>query len=422
MSANAVMDDSPLPFQSAAEARPLRTLVAHALAFEARTSLEMVHKGFTRNNQEFAAALDGQHVAGVCSRSHIGDRLGLRYGFALFSASPIREFLLPECLVVQESTPMRTVLQQALSRRGEAFDMDVALVNNAADYLGMIPVQALVRVQSEIVADQLLFLQDQEKLLRQRNADLQQSLSLLHESQERLQHSNRELEEFAYVASHDLQEPLRKIQAFGERLHSKWAAALGDQGADYLTRIRHAAQRMQTLINDLLQFSRLTTQAQPFVPTDLAQVAREVLADLEVRIQETQARIEVGELPVIQADPLQMRQLLQNLIGNALKFHKPGAPPQIRVTCAPSVGDNGSARYDLIVADNGIGFDPKYADQIFTIFQRLNGTGQFEGTGVGLAICKKICEHHRGTIAATGTPGAGATFVARLPGHSPGAR
>ena len=405
MLANAVMDDSPLPFQSAAEARPLRTLVAHTLAFEACTSLEIVHKGFTQNNQEFAAALDGQHVAGVCSRSHIGDRLGLRYGFALFSASPIREFLLPECLVVQESTPMRTVLQQALSRRGEAFDMDVALVNNAADYLGMIPVQALVRVQSEIVADQLLFLQDQEKLLRQRNADLQQSLSLLHESQERLQHSNRELEEFAYVASHDLQEPLRKILSFSD-----------------LTRIRHAAQRMQTLINDLLQFSRLTTQAQPFVPTDLAQVAREVLADLEVRIQETQARIEVGELPVIQADPLQMRQLLQNLIGNALKFHKPGAPPQIRVTCAPSVGDNGSARYDLIVADNGIGFDPKYADQIFTIFQRLNGTGQFEGTGVGLAICKKICEHHRGTIAATGTPGAGATFVARLPGHSPGAR
>jgi len=414
------MDDSTLSFQSAAETRPLRALIAHVLAFDARTSLELVHRGFTQNNYEFAAVLEGRRVVGLCSRSHIGDRLGLRFGFALFSAAPIREFLLPEFLVVHESTPIRTVLQQALSRSDDAFDMDVALVDQDDAYLGMIPVQALVQVQSEIVADQLSFLQEQKELLRQRNADLQQSLSLLHESRERLQHSNRELEEFAYVASHDLQEPLRKIQAFGERLHSKYAAALGDQGADYLTRMRDAAQRMQTLINDLLQFSRLTTQAKPFVPTDLAQVAREVLSDLEVRIQETQARIEVGELPVIQADPLQMRQLLQNLIGNALKFHKPGAPPHIRVTCPPSVGDNGSARCDLIVADNGIGFDPKYADQIFNIFQRLHGTGQFAGTGVGLAICKKICQHHRGTIVATGTPGGGATFVARLPVHSPG--
>ena len=157
------------------------------------------------------------------------------------------------------------------------------------------------------------------------------------------------------------------------------------------------------LINDLLTFSRVTTKAQPFAPVDLDQVAREVVADLEVRVQQTGGRVEVGELPTLDADPLQMRQLLQNLIGNALKFHRPGVPPVVEVG-ARAVGPPEGGAWppapdgwrELTVEDNGIGFDEKYLDRIFTVFQRLHGRGEYEGTGMGLAICRKIVERHGG--------------------------
>jgi light-regulated signal transduction histidine kinase (bacteriophytochrome)/HAMP domain-containing protein len=230
----------------------------------------------------------------------------------------------------------------------------------------------------------------------------------------RLEASNRELTDFAYVASHDLQEPLRKIQAFGDRLNSKFAATLGETGQDYLKRMGDAALRMQTLITDLLQFSRVTTKAQPFATVDLNEIAAGVLSDLEVRIEQTQGVVEVEPLPTIDADALQMRQLFQNLIGNALKFRKPDAPPVIRVTGAIR---NGALppRLELIISDNGIGFEQKHAERIFVIFQRLHGRGEFEGTGIGLAICKKIVERHGGTIQATSQPGHGATFAISLP-------
>jgi light-regulated signal transduction histidine kinase (bacteriophytochrome) len=230
----------------------------------------------------------------------------------------------------------------------------------------------------------------------------------------RLEASNRELQDFAYVASHDLQEPLRKIQAFGDRLRAKFGGALGEVGADYLARMNDAASRMQTLITDLLTFSRVTTKAQPFAPVDLNQIARGVLSDLEVRIEQTRARVEIAPLPTIDADALQMRQLFQNLLGNALKFHKPNEPPVIRVTGATRNGST-PPRLELTVQDNGIGFDQKYADRIFTIFQRLHGRGEYEGTGVGLAICKKIVERHGGTITTASEPGRGTTFTVTLP-------
>jgi PAS domain S-box-containing protein len=226
----------------------------------------------------------------------------------------------------------------------------------------------------------------------------------------KLQQSNAELEDFAYVASHDLQEPLRKIQAFGDRLKSRYASALAPEAVDYLQRMQNAASRMQNLINDLLTFSRVTTKAQPFVSVDLSRVAAEVVHDLEPRIHDTEAKIIAGELPTIEADPLQMRQLVQNLLSNAIKFHQPGVPPQVRIS-----GNVDHERVEIVVEDNGIGFDEKYADKIFTMFERLHGRGTYEGTGIGLAICRKIALRHSGDIVARSSPGEGATFIVTLP-------
>jgi len=232
-----------------------------------------------------------------------------------------------------------------------------------------------------------------------------------------LQQSNRELEDFAYVASHDLQEPLRKIQAFADLLKTKHGATVTPQARDYLDRMQSAAKRMQVLINDLLSFSRVTTKAQPFAPVNLAEIAHDVAKDLEIRAHESGGQIEIGELPVIDADPLQMRQLLQNLAANALKFHRPEVPPV--VTIAGVIGNDGCAR--ITVADNGIGFEEKYADRIFTMFERLHGRAKYEGTGIGLAICRKIAQRHGGDIAAAAVPGEGATFTVTIPArHSHG--
>jgi PAS domain S-box-containing protein len=234
----------------------------------------------------------------------------------------------------------------------------------------------------------------------------------LHGAMLRLEQSNRELEDFAYVASHDLQEPLRKIQAFGDRLHAKYAAELPEQAQDYIGRMQAAAKRMQVLINDLLAFSRITTKAQPFVPVDLEHVAREVAHDLEIRMHEANAHVEIGALPAIDADPLQMRQLIQNLVSNALKFRRDGVPPLVTIN-----GSVDGETAQLVVADNGIGFDEKYAERIFTMFERLHGRGAYEGTGIGLAICRKIVERHGGEIVARSTPDVGSTFTVTLPVH-----
>jgi len=231
----------------------------------------------------------------------------------------------------------------------------------------------------------------------------------------RLEQSNRELEDFAYVASHDLQEPLRKIQAFGDLLKTKHGAQLDAQARDYVERMQSAAKRMQVLINDLLSFSRVTTKAQPFVPVDLNEIAREVVHDLEVSTHDAGAEMIVGELPVIDADPLQMRQLLQNLASNALKFQRAGVPPRVEIRGRSIRGQADDGRAEISVSDNGIGFDEKYADRIFTMFERLHGRGKYEGTGIGLAICRKIAQRHGGEIVARSTPGEGATFVVTLP-------
>jgi two-component system, LuxR family, sensor kinase FixL len=240
-----------------------------------------------------------------------------------------------------------------------------------------------------------------------------------------LARSNAELEQFAYVASHDLQEPLRKIQAFGDRLKTKVDAAKLQDGRDYLERMQNAAARMQRLINDLLTFSRVISATHPFVPVDLGVITKEVLTDLEVRIEQTKAKVEVDTLPTIDADALQMRQLLQNLIGNALKFQPPNTQPHIRIKAntikSPLASDSNPLPHEeaceLTVQDNGIGFDEEYSEKIFAMFQRLHGRSEYEGTGVGLAVGRRIPDRLGGTIRASSKPGEGATFIVTLPVH-----
>ncbi|MBW4672954.1 MAG: PAS domain-containing protein [Desmonostoc geniculatum HA4340-LM1] len=264
-----------------------------------------------------------------------------------------------------------------------------------------------------------------QQLADQIGIALAQSQILEQETRQRqeLARSNKELQEFAFVASHDLQEPLRKIKTFGDRLKASCADALTEQGRDYLERMQNAATRMQTLVEDLLTLSRVTTRAQPFVTVNLAKIAQEVLSDLEVYVQQTGASIEIQELPTIKADPLQMRQLLQNLIGNALKFHRPQVPPAIKIygnilnSQANNTHDD-SHICQIVVEDNGIGFEEKYLDRIFNVFQRLHSNIEYEGTGIGLAICRKITERHHGRITAQSKPGQGSKFFVTLSANS----
>lgn len=240
---------------------------------------------------------------------------------------------------------------------------------------------------------------------------------------DQLERSNRALQDFASVASHDLQEPLRKIQAFGDRLRACCGDLMGEKGRDYLERMQNAANRMQTLIRDLLTLSRVTSNAHPFVELDLAEVVKGVLSDLEVRIEQTGAQLELGNLPKIEADALQMRQLFQNLIANALKFSKAGETPKVVVAAKilpvqePTfIGANVEQEVcRVVVQDNGIGFDQKYSDRIFALFQRLHSREEYEGTGIGLAVCRKILDRHGGSIMAKSVPGEGSTFIVTLP-------
>lgn len=234
----------------------------------------------------------------------------------------------------------------------------------------------------------------------------------------KLEVSNKELQDFASVAAHDLQEPLRKIQSFSDRLKIKAKTQLTDETFDYVDRIQNSAQRMQVLIDDLLTYSRVTTKSSPFSLINLNEIVAQVVSDLEVRIEKSQGKVEWKDLPSLQADPTQMRQLFQNLLSNALKFKMPDVNSLVTVEAKifenSPLGRQGPA-CQITIRDNGIGFDEKYLDRIFTIFQRLHGRHEYEGTGIGLAVCRKIIDRHGGFITATSVPGQGATFIITLP-------
>ncbi|OQZ02117.1 MAG: hypothetical protein B6D34_12070 [Candidatus Brocadia sp. UTAMX1] len=266
-------------------------------------------------------------------------------------------------------------------------------------------------------------LMDTNEKLLQEIATRKQIEKALEEKTREIIRSNKDLEQFAYIVSHDLQEPLRKVMVFSDRLVMKHGEVLNNEGCDYIERMRNASRRMQTLITDLLAYSRVATQNSLFTPVDLAKIVQDVINDLEIQIERTGGCVNVGNLPVINADAVQMRQLFQNLIGNALKYHLKDVPPHIEIQaqCLGSLKQDHTQTshrngfYEITVADNGIGFDEKYAEYIFGVFQRLHRRDEYEGTGIGLSLCRKIVERHGGTITATSAPGKGAKFVIVLP-------
>jgi two-component system CheB/CheR fusion protein len=268
------------------------------------------------------------------------------------------------------------------------------------------------------IHDKKLLHEDLEQRVNQRTLDLQQ-MNL------DLQRSNNELQQFAYVASHDLQEPLRKILTFADRLQ-KYNSALPPAALSFADKIVDSSKRMRKLIDELLNFSRTSRSGQKYEKVDLQILLNTVIADFELIIGEKNATINYNELPVIDAIPVQMEQLLHNMISNALKFAKHNVPPVINITAKnpteevlASYGLDGSVPHiEMVFSDNGIGFAPEYADQIFDIFQRLNYKQDYPGTGIGLALCRKIVSNHRGKIFAKGEENEGAEFKILLPMHA----
>jgi signal transduction histidine kinase len=262
--------------------------------------------------------------------------------------------------------------------------------------------------------------------LEQVNGELAQSNDALADSNDALERrateltrSNSELDQFASIASHDLQEPLRKVRTFTQRVWETESASLSERARDDLQRANASAERMQRLIEDLLRLSRVSTQGRPFLPVDLASLTAQVLEDLDESVRSLGATVRVGALPTISADEPQMRQLMQNLISNAVKFRRKDVTPEVEVS-ATREGD----RLTLVVRDNGIGFDPQYSRRIFRVFERLNGRSEYPGTGIGLALCRKIAERHGGGVVADSVPGEGSTFTVTLisGGGAPGPR
>lgn len=249
---------------------------------------------------------------------------------------------------------------------------------------------------------------------------LEQNIEQLAKTNAALEVSNHDLLQFASVASHDLQEPLRKIQIFAGMLKDTHADTLPPGSLNYLEKIINSSHRMKRMIVDILTYSRLSTNEAGFEPTDLNDIVADVLADFDMVISDKKAVVNVENLPTIDINRGQMRQVFQNLISNALKFTKRDTVPELRISGtieqARKSGDTTEPPFCTIsITDNGIGFDKQYADKVFSLFQRLNTKEAYEGSGIGLAITKRIIDRHKGTISAHSEEGAGSTFIIKLP-------
>lgn len=272
------------------------------------------------------------------------------------------------------------------------------------------------------IHDKRVMSEELEKLVDERTHELK-------EANVSLERSNNDLAQFAYVASHDLQEPLRKIITFSNRLRERFSSLLPDGAKELIGKINNSAERMRNLIDDLLNFSRISRFDNKFVKVDLNEVLQDVLSDFDLLVQEKNAVIHIDRLPVIQAVPLHMNQLFHNLAGNALKFTSADVAPEISISCrALAENDlekypnlNASApHYEITFRDNGIGFPQEFVDQIFVIFARLNEKENYPGTGIGLALCRKIVTNHHGEIYAESRENEGSVFYVILPAQQPG--
>jgi signal transduction histidine kinase len=286
--------------------------------------------------------------------------------------------------------------------------------------------------------NQRLLAQEQKLVAINRNLELEISERIASEQKvtdlnrqlleniSRLETANKDLDLFAFMASHDLQAPLRKIRMFSDRLLAGGTTNMSSDSRLYLTRIQEVSRRMQELINDILRFSKISAEGQSFEDVDLNVVIREVLSEMETTIREKTAEITVDPLPMLAASTVLMGPLFSNLISNALKYTKKNVAPRVRiryeegsVAAATNGKEPGTSYGRIYIEDNGIGFDQKYAEQIFDMFRRLHSSADYEGTGIGLALCKKIVDMHRGFISAIGRPGEGAVFIVSLPLHAP---
>jgi signal transduction histidine kinase len=284
-----------------------------------------------------------------------------------------------------------------------------------------------LRQSEEKLAENIQQLDYANVELKQKIAERRQAEESLQKSRDELEQHvrertaelelrNQELQNFTFVAAHDLQEPLRKLQNFGDLITTKCAGSIGEQGRDYLRRMVQTAARMQALLLSLLDYSRLTSKAAPFARVKLKGIVEAVLSDLEVAVRETNGSVEIGDLPEIEADPGQMASLFQNLLGNALKFRRKDGTPHVRIHSNHKAGGGSqTGEWEIYVEDDGIGFEEVHQDLIFRPFQQLHGRNQYPGVGMGLAICKKVVERHGGTITARSTPGQGSTFIVKLP-------
>jgi PAS domain S-box-containing protein len=287
--------------------------------------------------------------------------------------------------------------------------------------------QELRRAHDELekrVEDRTAELASANELLMQEIKERRRAEEDLKLSMEKLERSSRELQDFAYSASHDMQEPLRKIQTFGNMVKDRSSGVLDNLGRDYLERMLNAARRMSDMVRGLLNYSRVSTITEPLTPVDLTVLVREAWAGMGQLVREADATFEVRDLPTLDADPAQMLQLFKNLIENALKFRSEKTPLiNIYAKSIDNADRSGSGQgeqyYQIFVEDNGIGFDERYLDRIFTLFQRLHGRSAYEGTGMGLPVCRRIVERHNGSITATSTPGTGTTFIITLPSKRP---